>query len=66
MIKCGVQGVNGGIGTVITASTQIRLLCINLLGSSGIQNSVITHSNYRLLEKYMQGKVECSMDNCEC
>ena len=50
----------------ITNSTQVGLLCINLLGTSGIHDSVITHSNYRLLEKYMQGKVNCSMDNWEC
>ena len=27
---------------------------------------MITHSNYRLLEKYMQGEVECSIDSWEC
>ena len=32
----------------ITNSTQVGLLCINLLGTSGIHDSVITHSNYRL------------------
>ena len=51
---------------VITNSTQIGLLCINLLGTSHIEDSVITHSNYRLLEKYMQGEVKCSMGNWEC
>ena len=50
----------------ITNSTQIGLLCFNLLGTLGIQDSVITHSNYRLLEKYMKGEVECSMDDLEC
>jgi len=29
----------------ITNSSQIGLLCLNLLGTSGIQDSVITHSN---------------------
>ena len=51
---------------LITNSTQVGLLFINPQGSSGIQDSVITHSNYRLLEKYMQGKVECSVGNWEC
>ena len=46
----------------ITNSSQIGLLCINLLGISRIQDSVITHSNYRLLK----GKVDCSVDNWEC
>ena len=50
----------------ITNSTQVGLLCINLLGTSGIHDSVITYSNYRVLEKYMQGEVECSMDSWEC
>ena len=50
----------------IINSTQIGLLCINVLGTSAIQDSVFTHSNYRLLEKYMQGEVECSMDDWEC
>ena len=50
----------------IINSTQIGLLCINMLGTSVIQDSVITHSNYRLLEKYMQGEVECSVDDREC
>ena len=27
---------------------------------------MITHSNYRLLEKYKQRKVDCSVDNWEC
>ena len=34
----------------IANSTQIGLLCINSRGT--IQDSVITHSNYRLLKKY--------------
>ena len=50
----------------INYSTQIGLLCINLMGTSRIQDSVITHSNYRLLEKYKQGEVECSVDSWEC
>ena len=52
-------GVNVNLSFLfITNSTQFVLLCF----TSGIQDSVITHSNYRLLEKYMQGKVECSVD----
>ena len=90
MIKCGVQGVNRGLGNspelaflhfalfifegfnvnisflFIANSTQIGLLCINLWGNSNIHDSVITHSNYRLLEKYVQGEVECLEDNWEC
>ena len=50
----------------IINSTQIGLLCINVQGTSAIQDSVITHSNYRLLEKYMQGEVDCSVDDWEC
>ena len=50
----------------IINSTQIGLLCFNIHGTSAIQDSVITHSNYRLLEKYMQGEVECSVDDWEC
>ena len=61
------EGVNVRLSFLfITNSTQIGLLCINLLGTSGIHDSVITHSNYRLLEKYMQGEVECLEDNWEC
>ena len=62
-----VDGFNVNLDSLnIANSTQVGLLCINLLGTSGIQNSVVTHSNYRMLEKYMQGEVECSMDNWEC
>ena len=50
----------------IINSTQTGLLCINMLGTSVIQDSVITHSNYRLLEKYMQGEVECSAGYSTC
>ena len=56
-----LEGFNVNLGFMfITNSTQIGLLCLNLLGTSGIHDSVITHSNYRLLEKYMWGEVECS------
>ena len=62
-----IEGVNVSLSFMfITNSTQVGLLCINLLGTSHIHDSVITHSNYRLLEKYMQGEVECSMDSWEC
>ena len=51
------EGIDVSLNFIfITNSIQIGLLCINLLGTSGIQDSVITHSNYRLLEKYMQGE----------
>ena len=50
----------------IINSTQTGLLCINMLGTSVIQDSVITHSNYKLLEKYMQGEVECSVGYSTC
>ena len=61
------EGINVNLSfLVIMNSTQIGLLFINPLGVSSIQDSVITHSNYRLLEKYMQGKVDCSVDNWEC
>ena len=36
------------------------------MGTSGIQDSVITHSKYRLLEKYMPGELECLKDSWEC
>ena len=61
------EGVNVSLSFLfITNSTQIGLLCINPHGTSGIHDSVITHSNYRLLEKYMSGKAECSVDNRQC
>ena len=47
-------------------STRIGLLCINPHGTSGIHDSVITHSNYELLEKYMQGEVDCSVVAVMC
>ena len=50
----------------IINSTQTGLLCMNIQGTSVIQDSVITHSNYRLLERYMQGEVECSVDDWKC
>ena len=50
----------------IINSTQIGLLCVDVQGSSAIQDSVFTHSNYRLLERYMQGEVECSVDDWKC
>ena len=50
----------------IINSTQVGLLCINVQGTSSLQDSVFTHSNYRLLERYMQGKVECSMNDWKC
>ena len=62
-----IEGINVSLSFIfITNSTQVGLLCINLLGTSGIHDSVITYSNYRVLEKYMQGEVECSMDSWEC
>ena len=62
-----LEGINVSLSFIfITNSTQVGLLCINLLGTSGIHDSVITHSNYRVLEKYMQGETECSMDSWEC
>ena len=62
-----VEGVNVNLSFLsIINSTQVGMLCINIQGNSAIQDSVFTHSNYRLLEKYMQGKVECSEDNWEC
>ena len=58
-----VEGFTVNLGFLfITNSTQIGLLCHTLLGSSHLQDSVITHSNYRLLGKYMQGKMKCSVD----
>ena len=61
------EGINVNLSfLVITNSTQIGLLFINPLGISSIQDSVITHSNYRLLDKYKQRKVDCSVDNWEC
>ena len=61
------EGVNISLSFLfITNSTQFGLLCVNACSTSGIHDSVITHSNYRLLEKYMLEKVECSMDNREC
>ena len=50
----------------ITNSTQIGLLCFNVQGNSAIQDSVFTYSNYRLLERYMQGEVRCSVDDSKC
>ena len=50
----------------ITNSTQIGLLCFNVQGNSAIQDSVFTYSNYRLLERYMQGEVRCSVDDLKC
>ena len=50
----------------IINSTQVGLLCINVQGTLAIQDTVITHSNYRLLEKYMKGEVECSVDDWKC
>ena len=62
-----VEGVNVNLSFLsIINSTQIGLLCYNIRGNSTIQDSVFSHSNYRLLERYMQGKVECSEDNWEC
>ena len=62
-----VEGVNVNLSFLsIINSTQIGLLCYNIRGTSAIQDSVFSHSNYRLLERYMQGKVECSEDNWEC
>ena len=44
------EGVNVSLSFLfITNSTQIGLLCVNACGTSGIHDSVITHSNYRLL-----------------
>ena len=50
----------------IINSTQIGLLCFNVHGSSAIQDPVITRSKHRLLERYMQGEVECSVDDWKC
>ena len=62
-----VEGVNVNLSFLsITNSTQVGLLCYNIRGNSAIQDSVFSHSNYRLLERYMQGEVECSEDDWEC
>ena len=62
-----VEGLNVNLSFLfIINSTQTGLLCINIQGTSVIQDSVITHSNYRLLERYMQGEVECSVDDWKC
>ena len=62
-----VEMVNVNLSFVfIINSTQVGLLCMNIQGTSSIQDSVITHSNYRLLERYMQGEVECSVDDWKC
>ena len=62
-----VETVNVNLSFLsIINSTQIGLLCLNIRGTSAIQDSMFSHSNYRLLERYMQGKVECSEDNWEC
>ena len=62
-----VEGVNVNLSFLsIINSTQVGLLCFNMQGTSAIQDSVFSHRNYRLLERYMQGKVECSEDNWEC
>ena len=61
------EGINVSLNRIIiTNSTQIGLLCFNLLGTSHIRDSVFTYSNYRLLEDYMHGKVNCSADELEC
>ena len=61
------KGINVSLSFLfISNSTQIGLLCHNLWSTSGIHDSVITHSNYRLLEKYMQGEVKCLEDDWEC
>ena len=53
------DGINVSLKRVcITNSTQIGLLCINVLGTSRIEDSVFTYSNYRLLEDYMRGEVD--------
>ena len=62
-----LEGFNVNLSFLfVSNSTQIGLLCHNLWGTSGIHDSVFTHSNYRLLEKYMQGEVKCLNDNKEC
>ena len=62
-----VEGVNVNLSFLsIINSTQIGLLCITIRDTSAIQDSVFSHSNYRLLERYMQGEVECSEDDWEC
>ena len=62
-----LEGVNVNLSFLsIINSTQIGLLCYNIRGNSAIQDSVFSHSNYRLLERYVQGEVECSEDNWEC
>ena len=61
------EGFNVNLSLLlITNSTQVGLLCINLRGASRIQDSVFTHSNYRMLERYMQGEVKCLEENWEC
>ena len=61
------DGINVNLKSVfIINSTQIGLLCFNLWGTSRIEDSVFTHSNYRLLEDYMHGEVNCSDDELEC
>ena len=62
-----IEGVNVNLSFLsIINGTQIGLLCLNIQGTSAIQDSVFSHSNYRLLERYVQGEVECSEDNWEC
>ena len=61
------DGINVNLKRVfITNSTQTGLLCINTLGTTHIEDSVFTYSNYRLLEDYMRGEVICSDGELEC
>ena len=61
------DGINVNLKRVfITNSTQTGLLYINVLGTSRIEDSVFTYSNYRLLEDYMRGEVRCSDGELEC
>ena len=62
-----MQGFNVTLNQLfITNSTQSGLLYLTPHGNTCIQDSVFTYSNYKLLERYMHGKVDCSEDNWEC
>ena len=61
------DGINVNLKRVfITNSSQTGLLCISVLGTSRIEDSVFTHSNYGLLEDYMRGEVRCSKGEQKC
>ena len=51
---------------IVTNSSGYGLLCVNILGNSYIQNSVLTQTNIRRVREHIMGEIDCSENSAVC